>query len=137
MSEAQIQELLVRMLRNVTPPLLFTTTGAGLQCGVACRVRMNRMGYTKGMPDLFIFEPRNGSHGLVIELKTNKGALRPDQRAILERFRGNGYTALAVYGLDEAMRVIGAYLNVSMSITEHATPPTDCAAQPVSEKPHL
>jgi hypothetical protein len=136
MSEAQIQELLVRMLRNARPPLLFTTTGAGLQCGVKCRVRMNRMGYCKGMPDLFIFEPRNGSHGLVIELKTDAGALRAEQRDMLARFRANGYTAVVAYGLDEAVRAVEAYLNVNMSITPHATPPTDCVAHPVSEKPH-
>lgn len=136
MSESNIQARIVQLLRAAVPPVLFTSTGAGIGADIRYRVAMNRMGYTKGMPDLFIFEPSSGYHGLVIELKTHTGSVTPEQRTVLSAFRDRGYNAVVSRGFEETVTVIETYLSRKISHAEHTAPPSVWPVQPTKEKPH-
>lgn len=77
----------------------------------------------KSYPDLFIAEPRNGFSGLYLELKKDfsevykrDGSLRDlphiqDQQKMLFRLQKKGYAAVFACGFDDAIGIIGSYLN--------------------------
>lgn len=77
---------------------------------------MKRMGYSRGTPDIFIEEPRNGYHGLRIEMKTRKtawsekGSISTEQKGWIDKLNQRGYFAVFCFGRDEAIKVIDEYL---------------------------
>ncbi|MBE9597159.1 VRR-NUC domain-containing protein [Moraxella sp. K2450] len=77
------------------------------------------MGTQAGFPDLFIYIPRGGYHGLFIELKrpktatSAKGQLQATQKAVIERLNSQGYKAVVCFGANEAIDEIKAYLGVA------------------------
>ncbi len=137
MNEAQMQCEIVRKLRSADTPILFTTTGAGLTDSVRHGVKMKRMGYTVGTPDLLIFEPGyDGTHGLLLELKTPTGQVSIAQELMHNALKSRGYAVVVVRSVAQAIAHIERHTNRKISITEHAAPPIVCPAQPSSEKPH-
>ena len=79
-----------------------------LPIGVA--VKLKRSGYSKGTPDILIFEPRGSYHGLFIELKTAKGRISAEQLYWLEELIHRGYAAMVCRSFDEARGEIETYL---------------------------
>jgi hypothetical protein len=75
-------------------------------------MKMIRMGYQKGTPDLIILEPCGGYHGFQIELKTPTGRLSPDQIRILKRASGRGYLTAVCRSAKEAIDLIDDYLTL-------------------------
>lgn len=80
-----------------------------------------RMGTKAGFPDLFLFIPRGGYHGLFIELKRPKGRTKDGktrqagkvselQQAMIDRLNAQGYKAVVAYGATGAIDEIKAYL---------------------------
>lgn len=72
-------------------------------------------GYSNGCPDLYIFEPHNGYHGLFIEMKVadrRKGRLSNTQERWLRRLRERGYCARVAFGRHEAKRIIDEYFGI-------------------------
>lgn len=71
------------------------------------------MGTMAGFPDLFLFVPKNGWHGLFIELK-KKNAKQSDisdnQLAVLQRLESQGYCCKVCFGANEAIDTIKDYL---------------------------
>ena len=59
--------------------------------------------------------PRNGYHGLFIELKTSTGRLADVQAQWIKKLNEQNYLAVVCYGLDDAMDVVRKYLGM-----EHA-----------------
>jgi len=74
-------------------------------------IRMKATGYQAGFPDLFIYEPRNGYHGLAIELKVKGNYASDKQKKIIKTLNDKGYKAEICTGLDEAIDTIDNYLN--------------------------
>ena len=76
------------------------------------------MGTKAGFPDLFIFIPKGGYHGLFIELKTPKGKTRQagkvsdNQEMMINRLNAVGYKVVVAYGAIEAIDEIKAYLGI-------------------------
>ena len=65
--------------------------------------KLKAMGVTPGVPDL-VFIANGRTYGL--ELKTSKGRLSPEQRAMIAAFEAAGaYTAVA-YSLDAALEIL-------------------------------
>lgn len=76
----------------------------------------------RAWPDLFIYEPRNGKHGLAIELKAEgvsvllKNGDLPsnphirEQAEVLRQLRDRGYAAEFAVGYAQARELIDAYL---------------------------
>lgn len=74
--------------------------------------RFKRMGTQAGFPDLFIYVPCGGYHGLFIELKAHDGKLSPMQKIILPRLEEQGYCVKVCYGFEQAKREICKYLGL-------------------------
>lgn len=71
---------------------------------------LKRMGMKKGFPDLFIYEPVGGYHGLSIEMKSLIGKPTAEQLNWLGELKQRGYAAYIAYGADQAIRIIEAYM---------------------------
>lgn len=77
----------------------------------ATAAKLKAMGVKPGVPDMCLPVPRNGCHGLYIELKRREGGvISPAQGKWLEDLYNNGYQASVCYGADEAIKVIKEYL---------------------------
>ncbi len=73
--------------------------------------RMKMAGVKAGAPDLAIFYARKGKYGLLIEMKSKQGKLRPKQQEMHELIRAQGYYVVTCYGVDDFIEVIEDYLN--------------------------
>lgn len=108
--EQQIQTELAKYLR--TRGLLFTATTGGIAYHPRQLIRQKAMGYQRGVPDVLIFEARQGFHGLAIELKAPNGRLSDCQHTYLARLRENGFAAHCCYSLQEAIEAVEKYLRI-------------------------
>lgn len=122
-SENVCQQSTVNYLRTVYPSVLFTTGLLGIKLPAWAMWLLAALGYKNGTPDVMIFEPRHGFHGLFIEMKRGRteyieagkrvvmypGKLSEDQTEVLARLNALGYEAHVCYGFDQAKAVIDAY----------------------------
>lgn len=67
-------------------------------------------GMKKGVPDLCLPVPRQGFHGLYIEMKFKKGRTTEEQKAFMKALQEQGYKVAVSYGAEEAREVIRHYL---------------------------
>lgn len=85
--------------------------------------KFKQMGTQAGFPDLFLFIPCGGYHGLFIELKRPEsktadgkikraGETNKNQERMLKRLNIMGYKAVVCYGANEAIDEIKNYLGV-------------------------
>lgn len=73
--------------------------------------KLKSMGMASGFPDLFIPLPMGTYHGLMIELKREKGGkIQPEQIGWMKYLREVGYYADFAFGFEEAKRMILDYL---------------------------
>ena len=73
--------------------------------------RLKAEGVVAGVPDIFLAVPRQGFHGLYVELKRQKGGrLESSQEDIIARLRQAGYRVEVCKGWWEAREVIENYL---------------------------
>jgi len=66
-------------------------------------------GMLSGVPDLFLPLPKNGHHGLYIEMKSEKGRLTENQQWFLSNAESLGYKTTVCYSAKEAIDAIEAY----------------------------
>lgn len=98
-----------KMQHNKHQMYLFAIPNGGLRNKVVA-MKMKREGVKKGVPDLFLAIPRNGSAGLFIEVKTPKGRVRPEQLEYLNALASVGYKCVVVRTFDKAREIIDEYL---------------------------
>jgi hypothetical protein len=73
--------------------------------------KLKAMGVRKGIPDLFLPIPRQGYHGLYIEMKRLKnGKVSPDQQKEIARLKADGYAVEVANGSEEAKGKVLRYL---------------------------
>lgn len=73
--------------------------------------RMKAAGLKKGVPDLWLPVPKGRYHGLVIELKREKGGrVSDEQMEWIKALTINGYRAVIAFGWDAARKEIADYL---------------------------
>lgn len=73
--------------------------------------KLRREGLHSGVPDLLLAIPRQGYHGLFIEMKRRKGGkLSMQQEAYQALLREQGYLSEVCYGADEAIMLVKGYL---------------------------
>lgn len=70
---------------------------------------MKAEGVRDGVPDISWPLPRAGYHGLYIEMKTHKGAIRSAQRQFLQFARSQGYAASVERSWQSAAELIKSY----------------------------
>ena len=107
--EHDLQVGLVDLIRTTAPEILFSGTMGGVRLSMNQAKRAKAAGYLKGIPDLIFYEPRNGYHGLALELKAKRGKISPIQRERIEEFRIRGWRAEVAFGWDAAMAVLRDY----------------------------
>lgn len=73
-------------------------------------VKLKRLGVKAGVADVTIAIPRNGLHGIFIEMKAGKGKLTPKQKEFLDNMTSQGYLAVCCHGFEAAKQVIETYL---------------------------
>ena len=66
-------------------------------------------GMLSGVPDLFLPVPKNGYHGLFIEMKSEKGRVTGNQHCVLTNADIVGYKTVICYSAKEAISAIEAY----------------------------
>lgn len=100
---------------------LWCASAGGMRTNIGTAVKMKKMGYKKGFPDIQVLEESwdRKYSVLFIELKTKngepfidtkKGVLSKEQKEWLDRLNDNGYKACVAYGADEAIKIINDYL---------------------------
>lgn len=78
-------------------------------CSIVAKAR--KMGTQKGVCDVWILEPRNGFHGLIIELKRIEGSTTTkEQIEWVNNLNKRGYKAVICKGFIEAQKVVDEYL---------------------------
>jgi VRR-NUC domain len=108
-SEASIQRAVIQFLKAKYPRALYCASAGGMRTSYSQAARMKMTGYKRGFPDLAIYEPRNGYHGLFLELKKEGGYPSPEQKAWIEELTKRGYSAYICTGYDETTRIIDNY----------------------------
>jgi hypothetical protein len=92
---------------------LYTCSIAGAYLSVGQLTQVKRMGYTKGTPDIMVFQPGSPYvHGLLIEMKSDTGTASPEQKAWGKKAEENGYRYVVCHGAEEAISVIRNYMGV-------------------------
>lgn len=71
--------------------------------------RAKTQGMLSGVPDLFLPVPKNGFHGLFIEMKSEKGRLSTNQTCFLSKVELLGYKIAVCYSANEAIKTIENY----------------------------
>ena len=71
--------------------------------------RAKTQGMLSGVPDLFLPVPKNGYHGLFIEMKSEKGRLSTNQTCFLSKVELLGYKIAVCYSANEAIKTIENY----------------------------
>jgi len=66
-------------------------------------------GMLSGVPDLFLPVPKNGYHGLFIEMKSEKGRVTENQHWFLTNAESLGYKTAVCYSAKEAINAIVSY----------------------------
>lgn len=68
------------------------------------------MGVRAGIPDLTLYVARGGWHGLLVEIKTEKGKFAKNQETFHKRFINQGFAVEGGYGVDHSIMIIKQYL---------------------------
>lgn len=111
-TEQKEQEIVVHWLKVQHPRVLFCASAGGMHTWKGTGKKMQRAGYIKGFPDLFIYEPVGQYNGLAIELKRQKGGVVSDeQKDWIDALISRGYSAYICHGAAEAITKISQYLD--------------------------
>lgn len=123
MNESELQVQVAQYIRLQYPKVLFHSDyGSGIKLTKGQAIKQKRQnGGLRGWPDMFIAEPRNGMHGLFIELKKSGTRLKKkdgswasshleEQNVMLNELGKRGYAAYFAVGYDEAKDIIDDYL---------------------------
>ena len=116
------QKSLCQYISLQYPDVIFASDLSGIRLpqGLANKIKSLKCG--RGIPDLFIYEPKGGYAGLAIELKatgvvTHKkdGSLLSndhlkEQEEMLLKLSEKGYLALFCIGFDNAKIIVDAYM---------------------------
>ena len=116
-------------LHTFYPEAVFTTDLSGLRVSKYVAKKIKNWKSENGIPDLLIFKPINGWHGLLIELKKEgQIIIRPKgtyfnkhigiQAEVLEKLTELGYYSTFAIGLDGAIQVIDRYMKGEVGIFE-------------------
>ncbi len=113
-SEATEQEALItwcRIFESRYPELemIYHVPNGGSRNRIEA-ANLKRQGVKAGVPDLCLPVPKNGYHGLYIEMKFGKNKTTKDQEEWLKRLSQYGYKTAVCYEAEEARRVIKEYI---------------------------
>lgn len=93
------------------PGILMTISPSGLITSVGIAMKIKRMGYKAGTPDILFFEPNGTFKGLLIEMKTDLGTVSNEQWDFLTRANRNGFKVRVCRSAQEAIKTIDDYFS--------------------------
>lgn len=117
------QKAICEYLSLQYPDVIFASDLSGIRLPQGLANKIKSLKCKRGIPDLFIYEPRRGYYGLAIEMKATgvtiykqDGDLRTDQHLqeqeeMLTRLSHKGYLACFCIGYEKAKVIIDEYLN--------------------------
>ena len=111
-SEDAIQMALLEWLRLYDRrawELTVHTPNGGARSAVT-GARLKALGVRRGFPDLTLWLPRGGFHGLAVELKAGRNKMTPEQADWLAHMNSAGWMAVCCVGLDAARDTFASYL---------------------------
>ena len=113
MKEVELQNSIVTYLEYTG--MLFTCTLGGVFLGKSNwkQKRMLSKHYSKGVPDVLIFEPSNNDkyNGLMVELKIKGNYPTKEQKEWIGKLNARNYKAVVCRSLEEFIEIINAYKN--------------------------
>lgn len=112
LTEHQEQCLLIQWFKIAYPnynKCLFAIPNGGVR-NIGTAVKLKKEGVLAGVPDLFLMIPKNGWHGMWIEMKIKGGKLSPNQSEFMGRATLLGYMSVVCFGFEEAKELINEYL---------------------------
>jgi hypothetical protein len=74
------------------------------------RYRADLLGIKRGVSDILIMEARNGSNGLIIELKAGRNKCTPEQLDFLEKMKQRNYSTAVVYKFEDFQQIVNDYM---------------------------
>lgn len=111
--EHRLQCACVRWFRLAYPQHhhnLFAVPNGGYRTpSTAAKIKAE--GALPGVSDLILLIARGGYHGLLIEMKTDKGRQSEAQREWQRLIEADGYKYVVVRSIEEFIKVVEAYLN--------------------------
>ena len=112
LNESDLQMKVVQYLKKFHYDLLFHATLGELQDTPQKRINSYNMGYTKGIPDLIIYEHNTIFNGLTIEFKSPKGTgiLSQCQTDVNIQLSNRGYLPIISDDYDQIILEINHYL---------------------------
>ena len=122
MSEKTLHRAVCDYLRMAYPNVLFNSDLAGAtKLTIGQAVALKSLRSSRGVPDLFIMEPRSGYHGMFIELKAEGTKLfkkngEPvsdhiaEQIEFIDKLMKRGYLAVFGIGFEKTKILIDRYL---------------------------
>jgi hypothetical protein len=78
---------------------------------IGTAVKLKAEGVVSGVSDLFLMIPKNGLHGMFIEMKIKGGKVSDNQKEFMETANSLGYKCVVCFGFDDAKNAINEYLN--------------------------
>ena len=72
--------------------------------------RFKALGVRRGFPDLTLWLPRGGFHGLAVELKAGRNKMTPEQADWLAHMSSAGWMVACCVGFDAARDTFASYL---------------------------
>ena len=122
--EANIATNIAKWLRTQYPKVIYRYDIADMKLTIPQRNRMKALqGETRGYPDLFLAEPKNGFHGLYVELKKDyasvfkkDGSYKKDdhiqeQAEFHKVLRDKGYQVVWGLGFEDTKDKIKEYMS--------------------------
>ena len=111
-NESNIQIACVRWFRMQHPKLarlLFAVPNGGARNAVTGAI-LKAEGVVPGVADLLLLVPRNGYHGLAIEMKTRTGRQSDSQREWQQEVEAQGYCYVVCHSFDDFRNEVDAYI---------------------------
>ena len=111
--EHRLQCACVRWFRLAYPKHrhnLFAVPNGGYRTP-ATAAKIKAEGALPGVSDLILLIARGGYHGLLFEMKTDKGRQSEAQREWQRLIEADGYKYVVVRSIEEFIKVVEAYLN--------------------------
>lgn len=112
-TESQEQQKLVMKLRWMHPDIQFFAIPNGGKRNPGEARKLVLEGVEPGTPDIFIAAPKNGSHGLFLELKRSDKSLSKTSIEQINKhkmLKSKGYQVEVCYGCDEAYKTFLNYI---------------------------
>ena len=108
--ETRMQMAFVKYIKLQHPSLLFSSSLAGVNLGLRLGAKMKAMGYSTGFPDIMVYTAKKHFKGLVMELKTKEGRVKPDQKKWHLALKEEGWAVCIPRSLGECIKHLEDYL---------------------------